>query len=75
MPALFFLIATTPVETLGCRNRGLLALAVSFSSGIAALFTAYRTLKTRRSKDPHSNWWLASSLIFTVPVIALIILA
>jgi ABC-type amino acid transport system permease subunit len=75
MPVIFFSIASTPVETLGCKTRGILALIVAFSSGIAALVTAYRGAKGRRKGDAHAIWWVISSLIFTIPVVALIVMA
>jgi hypothetical protein len=37
MPALFFAVASTPVEVLGCRLRGFIALLIAFISGLAAL--------------------------------------
>lgn len=75
MPLLFMIIAATPVETLGCRNRGLLALSVSLSSGVAGVGTAVMALKTAIHKDPTTRWWFISTLILTIPVIAMIILA
>ena len=71
----FFAIAATPVEVLGCAARGLMALAAAFISGLAALFTACRGSKAKKTGDPEANWWLASSLILAIPVIAMIILA
>ncbi|EKD83246.1 MAG: hypothetical protein ACD_39C00793G0004 [uncultured bacterium] len=75
MPLLFFVVAATPVETLGCRNRGLLALTISFSSGIAALTTIIKALKIQKNGVDSAKWWICSALILTVPVIALLILA
>jgi hypothetical protein len=40
MPVLFFVVASTPVEVLGCLVRGLIALAIAFISGLAALGAA-----------------------------------
>ena len=75
MPALFFLIALTPVEVLGCRNRGLLAFLVALASGIAALVCVVTALKGRLRGDADSERWIISTLILTIPVVALIILA
>lgn len=74
MPALFFLIALTPVEVLGCRNRGLLAFLVALASGMAALACVVTALKGRLRGD-DSERWIISTLILTIPVVALIILA
>jgi hypothetical protein len=75
MPALFFLIALTPVEVLGCRNRGLLAFLIALSSGIAALVFVVTALKGRLRGDAGSERWIISTLILTIPVVALLILA
>jgi len=75
MAALFFLIALSPVEVLGCRTRGLLALLVAFASGIAALVTAIKGVQDRMKGDLNALWWLISTLILVIPVIAVIILA
>lgn len=75
MPALFFLIAATPVETLGCFTRGLLALVVALTSGLAAVGTASMGVRGRLRGDTHAAWWVISTLILTIPVVALLILA
>jgi hypothetical protein len=75
MPAAFFVIASIPVELLGCRTRGLIALLIALLSGLAALSTAIIGAKGRVRGDVYAIWWVASSLILTLPVIALIILA
>ena len=75
MPAAFFVIASMPVEVLGCRTRGLIALLIALVSGLAALGAAIIGLKGRMRGDIYAIWWVASSLILTLPVIALIILA
>ena len=40
MPVLFFVVASTPVEVLGCLVRGLIALLIALMSGLAALGAA-----------------------------------
>lgn len=75
MPAFFFVVASIPVEVLGCRTRGLIALLIALLSGLAALGAAIMGVKNRIRGDFYSVWWVASSLILTVPVIAIIILA
>ena len=74
-PIVFFAIALTPVEVFGCRTRGLLALAVSFASGVAALATGITAVKGRARGDANALWWLVSTLVLTIPVVALIALA
>ncbi len=75
MPVFFFIIATTPVEVLGCRTRGLIALLIAFISGLAALGSAILGTKGRMRGDAYSTWWVATSLILVIPLIALIIMA
>ena len=75
MPVAFFLVVTTPIGVLGCRLRGLLALIIALICGISSLATAFLGLKERKSTDIHSFWWVLSSLVLSVPVIFLIILA
>ena len=75
MPAVFFVIASTPVEVLGCRAGGLIALLIALVSGMAALGAAIIGAKRRMRGDIYATWWVASSLILMLPVIALIIMA
>jgi len=75
MPAIFYLIAATPVETLGCFTRGLLALLVALASGLAGLGTAVMSATGRRRGDVHAPWWVISTAILVIPVVALLILA
>jgi hypothetical protein len=75
LPAIFFAIAATPVDVLGCLTRGLLALTVASVSGLGALGTALMSVKCRNRRDAYAPWWAVSAAILIVPVIALIILA
>ena len=75
MPLIFFRIATTPVEILGCRTRGLIAVSIAFTSGLAAIGAAIVSVKRRKHEDPAGIWWVVSSLILAIPVVAFIILA
>ncbi|MGC1453911.1 MAG: hypothetical protein WA946_01810 [Nitrospirota bacterium] len=71
----FFAVALSPINMLGCRTRGLLALVIALGSGFAALFTAFRALKVRLRGDGDSQWWVISTLILTIPVVAMLIMA
>lgn len=75
LPALFFVITATPVQVLGCRTRGLIALIVGLISGLASLITVLIAVKGRLSGEASSFWWVVSSLILVIPVIAVIFLA
>jgi hypothetical protein len=75
VPVAFFLVALSPVQLLGCRNRGLLALLIALASVLAGLYTAIRAGNLRRRSDPEAQWWLATTLILIIAPIALLILA
>jgi len=75
MSVLFFIVASTPVEVLGCAVRGLIALLIALISGLAALVTVTIGLKGRVRCDKNSIWWVTSTLILVIPVVAMIILA
>lgn len=74
-PAAFFLVAATPIEVLGCFNRGLLALAVAMVSVIGGLIVAVKGALSRRRGDPNAHWWMLSALILAIPPAALLVLA
>ena len=74
-PAAFLLVASTPVEVLGCLNRGLTALSVAMVSVIGGLIFAVKGGLGRRRGDPDSRWWVVSALILAIPPVGLIILA
>jgi len=74
-PVAFFLVAATPVEVLGCRNRGLLALLIAFLSVLAGLASAVRAVQGRRRGEADSKFWAASALILAIAPVALLFLA
>ena len=75
MPVLFFAVASIPVEVLGCVVRGLIALLIAFISGLAALGAAIIGAKGRARHDQNAIWWVTSTLILAIPVIAMILMA
>lgn len=75
MSAIFFAVAWTPVEVFGCATRGLLAVSVSLISALAALGTAIVGLRGRLRGDPNATSWVISTLILTIPPIALLLMA
>lgn len=74
-PVLFLVVATTPVDVLGCRNRGLLAIAIAFLSVLAGLGTATAGVRGRMRGDPAANWWATSALVLALPAVLLILFA
>jgi len=83
MPVLFFVVASTPVEVLGCLVRGLIALLIALMSGLAALGAAVIGVKGgvkggakgRVRHDRNRMWWVVSTLILVIPVIAMLLMA
>jgi hypothetical protein len=75
MPVAFYAVALTPVEVLGCRTRGLIAVLIALVSGLTAIGAAIIATKGRLQGDADSQWWIAGSLILTIPVVALIVMA
>jgi hypothetical protein len=74
-PLLFFAVATTPVELLGCRTRGLLAVSIALASVLAGLGAAIMAIKGRLQGDSQSHWWVGSALILAVPAVGVLVLA
>jgi hypothetical protein len=74
-PLLFFTVAATPVEALGCRTRGLLAFAIALVSVLAGLVAAIMAVKGRLKGDSHSMWWVGSALILAIPAVGVLLLA
>jgi hypothetical protein len=75
MVVAFFVVALMPVEVLGCFMRGLIALLISSVSGLAALGVAIIGAKGRVRGDKNAIWWVTSTLILVIPVVAIIIMA
>jgi hypothetical protein len=75
MTVLFFVVALTPVEVLGCLVRGLVATMIALISGLAALATVIIGAKGRVRHDKNSIWWVLSTLILAIPLVAMVILA
>jgi hypothetical protein len=74
-PVLFLVVATTPVDVLGCATRGLLAVAIAFLSVLAGLVSAFVGARGRKRGNPDANWWATSALILAMPAVLLIMLA
>lgn len=75
MPVVFFSVALSPVTMLGCRNRGLVALLVALASGVSAVAAAVAGARGRMRGDAEAFWWVVSSLVLTVPVVAMLAMA
>jgi hypothetical protein len=74
-PLLFFAVAATPVDVLGCRTRGLLAFIIAFASVLSGLVAAIMAVKGRLRGDSRTFWWIGSALILALPAVGVLILA
>jgi hypothetical protein len=75
IPAAFSVVAATPVEVLGCRNRGLAAVTIAIIGGLAALGAALKGLAGRVRGDSLSAWWVASALVLSIPAVIIVVIA
>ena len=75
LPALFFAVVATPVEVLGCRNRGLIALTISLIGGLASVGVMALGAVRRFRGDPTAALWVASALILIIPAVFIVVIA
>ncbi len=73
VPAIFFVIASIPVEVIGCRNRGLMAFAVALSGAQAGVISVILGLIRRMRGDASSSWFILSTIILALPAIFLVL--
>jgi hypothetical protein len=71
-PAAIVGLYFTPVDLIGCANRGLLALAVAAVSTLAAFVTIATGIGGRGRGDQRSLWWVVTTLILTLPALLLL---
>ncbi len=53
----------------------MIALLIAFTSGLAALGAAILGAKGRVRGDTKAIWWVRSTLILVIPVVALLLMA
>ena len=68
-------LPTDIVAAVGCRNRGLWAIFIGFSSGLLGLISAFTAIIFRLRGALRSERWALSAALFTLPVILLLYLA
>ncbi len=74
--SIFFLsVALSPVGLLGCKLRGLLAFSIALTSGVAGIVTGIMARKSRMRGSADSSWWLLSTSLLAIPVVAMLVLA
>lgn len=73
VPAIFLIVASLPVELLGCLNRGLIAAFVAIAAGILGIIAAVRALLVKVRGHANSSLWMASALILAIPAILVVV--
>ena len=74
-PMAFLVIAATPVEVLGCFNRGLLAVLIAIPCLLVALGLMMNALVRRIRGQGETLWSVVTSLILSIPAVLLLIWA
>ncbi len=74
VPLAFSVVTATPVEAIGCRNRGLLALLIALGGALGSLGAAIVALRGRMHGERSSAWWLASALVLMIPAVVVLVL-
>ena len=75
-PLLFFAVALSPVEWLGCRNRGLIAFVIALTAGLLGVAAATLALRSRLRGNPAGGpWWALTALILALPAVGVLLLA
>ena len=76
---LFFVNAALPISTVGCVNRGLIAVFVALLSGVSSIYSAIMVIKQgkagAKNQDAEKSWWIISTLLFLIPVIGFLFIA
>ena len=75
LTALFFFVASTPVEVFGCFARGLIALLIAGLGLLGGLAAAIMAVKQKITGNHKGHWWIATALFLSVPAAALLFLA
>lgn len=72
-PVLIVCLYFTPKYVFGCRNRGLMALAVVFIALVAGITTACKGIREKRQGNTEeANWWILSTIILLSPLFLLV---
>jgi hypothetical protein len=72
---LFGMVAATPVEVLGCRNRGLLAFVIALASGLGGVGAALLAVVRSARKRDDAGLAALAAVVAAIPVVALLLLA
>ena len=75
LPTIFFIVASLPVEFLGCRNRGLIAALMAIIGGMLGIIASVKGLMGKVRGDSNSFLWMASALILAIPIIFIVFIA
>jgi uncharacterized membrane protein YjfL (UPF0719 family) len=73
VPATFFMIVATPVELLGCRTRGLIAVSIALAGALVGLGCAAKGLIGKVKGAPNTGRWMVSALIMALPAFYIVL--
>ena len=75
-PLLFFAVPLSPVEWLGCRNRGLLAFVIALVAALLGVVAAIMALRSRLCGNAEDGpWWALTALLLALPAVGVLLLA
>lgn len=69
VPIVFFTMTAIPIELIGCRNRGLMAVGTALISGLLGVGAAARGAAAKARRNPIANWWLGTAFILAIPTL------
>ena len=72
---LFFLVVVLPVDLLGCRIRGLMALSMALFGGLIGIASSVKAVieKAKGRKDSHR--YIITALIYALPACYIVFVA
>jgi len=74
VPWVFYRVASTPVDILGCRDRGLLAFFIAVAGMLGGWALVFYVLREKRHGVVVTRWWILSALILVSPAVVMLIL-
>ena len=73
VPMSFFSVASVPVDVLGCRQRGLVAVAIALVGALLALYVTARALIGKARGGAQTAGWIVRVLILSLPAVFVVL--
>jgi len=73
LSALFFLVVITPIDILGCRNRGLLAAGIALAGGLLAIAAMVQALIGKIRGRSDTAWPVVCALLYAIPALYIVL--